>query len=365
MMEKIDIKLLLESLTEEDIIMLVTELGAHTYINHEHSNYIIFPTICHNENSEDASMKLYYYKNTHLFVCYTDCDDSFNIFGLYERVYKIQHKEYYFGQVLHNIVNKTNLHNQLVSFNNYGYKSIRNKYAKHKREIDLQIFDDSILNLFNHYYPIEWLSDGISKDSMDKFNILYSISRNKIVIPHYNLNGELIGIRGRALDELEAQTYGKYMPLQIEGKSYAHPLSLNLYGLNITQNAIKTKRKVIIAEGEKSVLQSQTMFGEDNICVASCGSTINKSQINILIKNFELDEIILAFDKEYIDFSDTKGRKYLDKLENLCLKYRNYCNFSFIYDANNLLNEKDSPFDKGKEIFLKLYNNRIRVRSIQ
>ena len=365
MTDKIDIKLLLDSLTEEDIIMLVTNLGAHTYINHENSNYIIFPTICHNENSEDASMKLYYYKNTHLFVCYTDCDDSFNIFGLYERVYKTQNKDYHFGQVLHSIINKTNLQEQLINFNNYGYKSVRSKYAKRKREIELPVYDKTTLNLFTKYHPIEWLSDGISIESMDRFNILYSISRNKIIIPHYNLNNDLIGIRGRALDEIEAQTYGKYMPLQIEGKSYAHPLSLNLYGLNITQNAVKTKRKVIIAEGEKSVLQSDTMFGEDNICVASCGSTINKSQINILIKNFELDEIILAFDKEYVNFSDPKGRKYLNKLEGLCSKYRNYCNFSFIYDSQNLLQEKDSPFDRGKEVFLKLYNNRIQVRSIQ
>jgi hypothetical protein len=27
----------------------------------------------------------------------------------------------------------------------------------------------------------------------------------------------------------------------------------------------------------------------------------------------------------------------------------------FIYDTNNLLKLKDSPFDKGKETFLKLY----------
>lgn len=363
-MEKIDIKLLLESLKDEDIIELVTKLGAHTYINNENSNYIIFPTICHNENSEDASMKLYYYKNTHLFVCYTECDDSFNIFGLYEKVYKLHNKQFSFSQVLYSIVEETNLQEYLISFKDKEYKSIKDKYKQVKRAIELQTFDDSILQLFTHYYPIEWISDGISKESMDKFNILYSISRNKIIIPHYDINHNLIGIRGRALNHDEAELYGKYMPLQIEGKSYAHPLSLNLYGINVNKENIKKKRKVIIAEGEKSVLQCETMFGSDNICVAACGSAINKGQINILIKNFDLDEIILAFDKEYVEFSSIEGRRYLNKLESMCKKYINYCNFSFIYDKNNLLKEKESPFDRGKEIFLQLYNNRIQIRSM-
>ena len=33
----------------------------------------------------------------------------------------------------------------------------------------------------------------------------------------------------------------------------------------------------------------------------------------------------------------------------------------FIFDKNNLLNLKDSPFDRGKETFLKLYNSSIWV----
>ena len=67
---------------------------------------------------------------------------------------------------------------------------------------------------------------------MEKFNIRYSISQNKIIIPHYNINGKLIGIRGRALNQEEIEAGCKYMPVKIEGKFYAHPLSLNLYGLD-------------------------------------------------------------------------------------------------------------------------------------
>lgn len=57
---------------------------------------------------------------------------------------------------------------------------------------------------------------------MDKYNILYSISQEKIVIPHYDINNNLVGIRGRALNEWEIENVGKYMPIRIENKWYAH-----------------------------------------------------------------------------------------------------------------------------------------------
>ena len=83
----------------------------------------------------------------------------------------------------------------------------------------------------------------------------------------------------------------------------------------------------------------------------------------MLIYNFKLLEVTIAFDKEYINFSDAKGRKYFKKLEELCKKYSNYCNFSFIFDKENLLKEKDSPVDRGKKNFEKLYEKRIKIGS--
>ena len=44
-----------------------------------------------------------------------------------------------------------------------------------------------------------------------------------------------------------------------------------------------------------------------------------------------------------------------NKLEKMCKQYKNYAEMGFIFDTKNLLNLKDSPTDKGKETFLKLY----------
>lgn len=359
-MGKIDLEKLQKSLTDEDIISLLTNLGADRYNNKE--DYIIFPTICHNINSEDASMKLYYYKNTKLFYCYTECDESFNIFSLFEKVYSLQNRDFQFSDILKEIIDKTKINSEILSFEEERYKSIKEKYRKKNRVKKLERYDEGVLKVFEKHYPVEWLAEGISRKSMDKYNILYSISRNKIIIPHYNINNQLIGIRGRSLNPQEIEKFGKYMPVEIEGKMYTFPLSQNLYGLNISKNFIKNKKKVIIFEGEKSTYKYDNFFSE-NISCACCGSSLNKSQLDILLKNFELEEIILAFDKEYINYNSEKGRIYFYKLENLCKKYSNYCNFSFIYDKEGLLKEKDSPVDRGKNIFLELYKKRIIVRS--
>ena len=63
---------------------------------------------------------------------------------------------------------------------------------------------------------------------MDKFQIKFLLSQNKIVIPHFDINGRLVGIRGRALEKKEIEESGKYRPIQIGSVLYAHPLQFNL-----------------------------------------------------------------------------------------------------------------------------------------
>ena len=50
---RIDLKKVEQELTPERIIELVTGLGADRY--EEKNDYIIFPTICHNEEPSDLS----------------------------------------------------------------------------------------------------------------------------------------------------------------------------------------------------------------------------------------------------------------------------------------------------------------------
>lgn len=107
---------------------------------------------------------------------------------------------------------------------------------------------------------------------------------------------------------------------------------------------------------EKSVLQMEG-FNQDNCAVAVCGSHFNKYQLNILMKECHPKEIIICFDKEELPGEET----YFYKIYNTCKKYLKYCNFSFIYDREKLLDLKDSPTDKGELIFNKLKSRRVIV----
>lgn len=348
----IDYEQIVKDLKDEEVIRLMYELGADRH--EETDNYIIFPTICHNENATEASMKLYYYKDTHLFYCFTE-DGPMTIYKFLENYYKTRNIEYNWGQDILKVVFQCSAATELTTKETIFKQSLKDKYRK-RQSIQLAAYSPNVLESFVKQYPIEWLEDNISAGAMDKYNIRYSISQNKIIIPHYDINNRLVGIRGRALNESEI-AYAKYAPVKIEDIVYKHKLSLNLYGLNHNWKNIKELGICYIAESEKAVLQSE-LFGEKNCTVAICGSSLNIYQIKLLMQHCQPKEIVLCLDKEELPGED----KYFYKLWDMCSKYKLYTNMSFIYDRENLLNLKDSPFDRGRNIFNKLLEKRVKVK---
>ena len=348
----IDYEQIVKDLKDEEVIRLMYELGADRH--EETDNYIIFPTICHNENATEASMKLYYYKDTHLFYCFTE-DGPMTIYKFLENYYKTRNIEYNWGQDILKVVFQCSAATDLTTKETIFKQSLKDKYRK-RQSIQLAAYSPNVLESFVKQYPIEWLEDNISAGAMDKYNIRYSISQNKIIIPHYDINNRLVGIRGRALNESEI-AYAKYAPVKIEDIVYKHKLSLNLYGLNHNWKNIKELGICYIAESEKAVLQSE-LFGEKNCTVAICGSSLNIYQIKLLMQHCQPKEIVLCLDKEELPGED----KYFYKLWDMCSKYKLYTNMSFIYDRENLLNLKDSPFDRGRNIFNKLLEKRVKVK---
>ena len=349
-----DYKQIIDNLDINSIVELMKKLGADRY--EEKEKFFIFPTICHNINSAEASMKLYLYKDTKLFVCYTE-DGNMSIFKFLKTYYETRQIEYDWFEDIYNVVLNCGNFRPKEGFDTIQYQSLKERYQIKKKSVELQQYSNGILDMFMKNYPVEWLNDGISRRAMDKYNIKYSVSQNKIIIPHYDINDNLIGIRGRALNEWEIENIGKYMPIQIEKKWYTHPLSLNLYGLNHTKENIKKYGICYIGEAEKFCLQSES-FSFSNCSCAVCGSQFNKYQLDILMKNCHPKEIVICFDKEEKDKED----KYFFKLYNLCKKYINYCKLSFIYDTENLLKLKESPTDRGENIFKKLLERRIIVK---
>jgi len=353
---------IIDSITLHDVKNFLESLGVTQIMVNEEKQYLVCPTICHNPINEAESMKLYWYQNNKIFRCYTECNEAMSIFKLYQKYMAINHypvtleeAEDYVKQCLKHIIVSTQKRTNDLIIDSERYKFKTNIPV-------LDEYPKEILSYFTHYYHPSWLQDGITKEAMDKFHIGFSLAQNKVVIPHFDINGRLIGIRGRTFNKEEADLYGKYRPLQIGKILYTHQLQFNLYGIYEHQNGIKRRQQAIIAEAEKSVLLDDGYYGDLSNCVACCGSTFNKYHISLLTDILGANEIIIALDKEYTDWRTEKARKYKERIISMCRKYANQAVFSYIWDYDNVLEEKDSPFDKGKEVFEHLYKTRVKVR---
>ena len=352
---------IIASLTLQDVKNFLESLGVEQIDMNEEKQYLICPTICHNPIHEAESMKLYWYQNNKIFRCYTECNEAMSIFELYRKYMALnqypitlEEAENYVKQFLKHII---------VSARKA--QSYELDIEKYKFTTNIPILDEYpkvVLDYFTKYYHPSWLNDGITKEVMDKFQIKFSLGQNKIIIPHFDIYGRLIGIRGRALEKKEIEEFGKYRPIQIGKTLYTYPLQFNLYGIYEHKEGIKKRRSAIIAEAEKSVMLDDVYYGDLSNCVACCGSTFNKYHISLLTDILGANEIVVALDKEYEDWRTPKAKKYREKIEKMCKKYSNQASFSYIWDYDNVLNEKDSPFDKGKDIFEHLYKTRIKVR---
>ena len=85
----IDYQAIIDNLSLEKIKDLFYRLGAEDVI--EKPGILITNTICHNE--ENGSMKLYYYENSRLFMCFTNCG-SMTIFQFLKHYYETRGIDY-------------------------------------------------------------------------------------------------------------------------------------------------------------------------------------------------------------------------------------------------------------------------------
>ena len=323
------------------------------------SNYIVSRTICHQGDSH----KLYYYDNTKLFRCYTGDCGAFDIFELIQKMQDVD-----LNTAIYFVVNFLNLQVE-EDYDDSAAEILADfrRYEKIARLSSLQK-DEAIfpeIPDYIKYYPqprlLNWEKENISNDVCKYMNIHYNPVNGSILIPHYDINDRLIGIRQRTLVQ-EDEIYGKYRPARLLGNLCNHPLAFNLYGLNKAKENIIDMKIAIIVESEKAVLQYISYFGtKSNICVAVCGSSISEYQFQLLMK-CGIQELVIGFDKDFQELNTEEHQQVEKKLLKLYDKYNHRVNVSFLFDIeNNTLGYKDSPLDCGKEAFLHLWRNRIMI----
>lgn len=356
---------LTELLTKDHIKKICQALGSD-YKTDAQGNLIFNTMICHEGGN---SWKLYYYhKPNKRFKCYT-CNDSFDVVGLVLRAMRLRGQIVTYFQALSYVASlmgyEPNTINALTVQkpveNDLGWmkaycKSKRSPLIRHPK-----ILNEHILEVFSYVDISEWENENISSDALQKFQIGYWDKHNSITIPHrYYADGTLVGIKERYIDEEMIKQYGKYVPVTIQGKNLAYPTGLNLYGLYYTKEEAERTGKLVIFESEKSVLKCESYFEGHNFSCAACGSSLSKTQIEI-IKQLNVKEVMLAFDKEYTDPHSYEAEAYKNKLTMLIEPLVNLFTCYLIMDSQDILKPKDSPADVGKEGLLQLMNKKIEI----
>lgn len=352
-------------ITVDDVIKICCDLQGDPEHFFDNEGHPIFSTaLCHGGDS----WKLYYYPETGLFHCYT-CSSSYDIIELVCRAKKCDFVQAmnYIKKTLHIHDDNSGTEEKVELTDDWDIFQQVEDFEKTK-DVDLSVTTVQE-NMIEYFYPLaapmEWIKEGITPEVMRFYNIRVDSALHKIIIPHVDINGNLIGLRGRSYNPFEIQEGKKYMPIFIEGELYNHPLGKNLFGLYQNKETIKKLKKVLICESEKAVLQGASFYGVDNcFIVATCGSNLTQAQIQ-LIMDLGVEEVILGYDKEYHGLvGEEEEIEYEKKLLKTIRPLTQYFNTYIILDSEGLLDYKDSPTDKGKEVLEKLMKKKIYIPTI-
>lgn len=352
-----DFKELREQLTDEMIKNILAQFNVEPV--DENDKYILFPTCDHNLTG--GSPKLYYYKNNKLFKSYTEDQGLFDIFTLLQKMYLLRGKEITLRQAVEICDLDSSSVQEDRSLSSADdlrrMKELNDVYIPNVDELEFKTYDRKVLRQYSFDYQglMPWIQEGMGIETLQKFNIKYDLIDNAIVIPNFDYDGHLIGIRARYFNPEDVKK-GKYRPLYCNGTLYSHPTGRTFYGIFENHKNIERKHMAILFEGEKSVLLYGTIYGNDNnIALATLGQNITKDHIQYLLK-MRVTHVILAYDTDYEDYNQLREveQKYLDKAKIL----EPYFNVSYLIDEDFDLEYKSSPIDGGKEIFEKLIQNR-------
>lgn len=321
-------------------------------------------TACHNRDPYQGSPKLLFYFDTGMFQCLTQCSCSFDIISLTQKRLKLLSKPCSFLDAINFIIETTGLEIGTVKRINAPHVcdwSGLEKFVRFRSTGSTLIpYDKAILDQLSRSIPQQWLDEGISADTMVKYQIGYYDRLDATTIPCFAQDGSLIGIRCRHWrpDEIEA---GKYRPLSLlDGTTFKFPTNQVFFGINWNWGEIERTGHVILVESEKAVMWLDSLYHEKNVALGMYGKNLGLQRRNQLIK-LGVDKVIYIPDNDWIG----KTKSDFDRWEQDVIKFGNqfkgYANVEVVWDNLGLLKEKENATDGGKEVWEKLYENREKL----
>lgn len=348
-----------DSLTLADYEYLLEENDYH--ICYKKSNEWRIKTACHNIDIKDAKPNLRFNLESRVFTCFSECSCSYNIFTLLQKRLNLIGSPKTSIEVLKYICNYKGIPfdfktKEVASNNKSNWKKILTKYSSKVVEKEKVVFDKNILNQFPILYHTDWLDYGISEEVLEKYNIRYYPYKSQIVIPCYDIEGDLVGIRIRNMNQ---EIDIKYKPLKIlDGTEYNFPTDDYFYGENFNIERVKKEKEVWLVEAEKSVLKAETWFGDKNITLGLYGCHLSDIKLKKLI-NANVNKAVIMLDSDFTEIGDNIPYNDFEKrVLKIANKLKPYMEVYVCYNNLGYNGYKFSPFDFTREQFNKLYESK-------
>ena len=226
-------------------------------------------------------------------------------------------------------------------------KKLKKMASKTSVKFQHPILNKSEMDKYKQEQVPEWLDEGIEQNIMDLFGVRVDPWQNRIVYPVYDIDGNLINIKGRT-------RYPNYKELRLSKYMNYYKIGCMDYfqGLNITLTYVKEQNEIILFESIKSVMKAFG-WGYKN-CASAETHTLSDEQLALIIRLRV--NVVLAWDNDVSYFS-SDIKKQIDTMKRITNVY-------VIDDPLKFLGGKESknaPVDCGREVWESLYAGKRKV----
>ena len=306
---------------------------ASKYLDLEHKNDEYW-CVCPFHDDINASLSFNREKNS--FYCF-GCQASGSTIQFIMKYHKFS-----FPKTIEYILKYANITLQPKEYSETMEFLHRQVTKKKQKDIIRTYLPNDIMNQYTREPIKEWLAEGISQQILDEYEVRYNKQGNAIVFPIRDIAGRILAVKARTL-------YPNFRDLGIPKYIYYQSIGTNdfLFGLYRNKPFIQSTSECLIFESEKSVMKLNS-WGINN-CVATSTKKISDKQVELLLSL--KCNLVFAFDK------DVDRKEVLNQIK----LFSRFTNTYYTYDRNDLLGVKDAPCDKGKDVWLQLYNEKYKL----
>nr|DAG87196.1 MAG TPA: DNA primase [Herelleviridae sp.] len=358
-MGKVDVKKLKKALTLSHYDTILRELGIPIF-SKSNTEWRCW-TGDKNKDPYQGSPALVFYTDTKIFFGMT-MGRSYDCISLVQTRLNLLGQTCSFLDACNWILEKTGLDptkitKPLTNNHVYDWSELERFVRVRKYGNQLPEYNRNIIDTLPLLYPQAWIDEGISEETMAKYQIRYYERCNQTVIPCFDDEARLVGVRVRNWDKDRVEQ-AKYMPLiTLDGQCYKFNTNQVFYGINYNKPEIERTGRVIIVESEKAVMKLDTYMGRHNIALGMYGSNLGIQRRNQLIK-MGVNTVSYVVDNDFIGQDDEFFEQWREKIQHFIKLWDGFCRIEIVWDNLGLLGPKENATDRTKEVWEQLWENR-------